>query len=151
MKMKLKVIRYVISWMKNRIIIRYAFIMMNRMRSLMNKEPVTLIFRSGFDAKVDIVTTTVVMKSDEPRRGLIVVTASSLPADIEVKRSGAPFPKARIVTPAKDSEMPKVTVMYSRDGDRYSSAVVERHLMKMNIMNMPTGKKTSILISPKAW
>jgi len=114
---------------------------MKRARSRRKRELVTLIERSGFEAKVERPTTMVEMKRADPRRGLIVVTASSLPADIAVNRSGAPFPNARIVTPAKDSEIPNLTVMYSRDGDKYSSAVVLRHLIKMNIIASPIGAK----------
>lgn len=100
------------------------------------------------EAKTERPTTIVEMNSADPSRGLIVVTASSLPADIAVNRSGAPFPNARIVTPAKDSEIPNLTVMYSRDGDKYSSAVVLRHLMKMNIMASPIGKKMYVKYFP---
>ena len=92
-----------------------------------------MILRSGLDAYVERATTIVEMKRADPKRGDNVVTASSVPADIAVKRSGAPFPKARMVTPAKDSEILNLTVMYSRDGERYSSAVVLKHLIKMNM------------------
>ena len=114
---------------------------MKRARSRRKRELVTLICRSGFEANVERPTTTVEINRADPSRGLIVVTASSLPADIAVNRSGAPFPNARIVTPARDSEIPNLMVMYSRDGDKYSSAVVLRHLIKMNIIASPIGKK----------
>lgn len=47
-------------------------------------------------------------------------------AAMDVNTSGAPFPKARNVTPASDSEKPNLLVMNSSDGERYSSAVVAR-------------------------
>ena len=37
--------------------------------------------------------------------------------------SGAPFPNARKVTPAKDSEMCSLVAKVSKAGDKYSSAV----------------------------
>jgi hypothetical protein len=114
---------------------------MKRDRSLRKRELVTWIFLSGSAAFVDSQTTKLEMNSEEPRRGLKVDTASGPPAEMEVKTSGAPFPNARRVTPAKDSEIPNLTVMYSSEGERYSSAVVDRHRISMNMMNRPQGKK----------
>ena len=78
--------------------------------------------------------TTVVMKSDDPNSGLIELIALSSPAEIDENTSGAPFPNARSVTPAKDSGMPNFTVKNSSAGDRYSSAV--ELILYMNIKNM---------------
>lgn len=44
-------------------------------------------------------------------------------AEREDITSGAPFPKARRVTPAKDSEKPSVDASFSNAGERYPSAV----------------------------
>ena len=38
--------------------------------------------------------------------------------EIPPNTSGAPFPKAKRVTPAKDWDMPVLTVRYSSDGDK---------------------------------
>ena len=51
----------------------------------------------------------------------------SLPeAEIEARTSGAPFPSAKSVTPARDSENPRAFDTFSRAGERYASAVVPR-------------------------
>lgn len=77
--------------------------------------------------------TTVVMNSDDPNKGLIELMALLSPDEIDENTSGAPFPKASKVTPARDSGILNLTVMNSRAGDRYSSAV---ELMRyINIKN----------------
>ena len=76
-----------------------------------------------------------VMKSEEPRSGVTAYMASpeqnlsylrsseEVAEAIEANTSGAPLPNANSVTPARDSGIPKLTVMCSKAGDRYSSAV----------------------------
>jgi hypothetical protein len=59
--------------------------------------------------------------------------------DIEEKTSGAPLPKARNVTPANDSEILNLSVIYSSEGHRYSSAVDERIYISKNSKTIPTG------------
>lgn len=56
-------------------------------------------------------------------------------ADKDTNTSGAPLPKARSVTPAMDSESPHVTVMRSRLGERYRSAVDARLYIAMTKMS----------------
>jgi hypothetical protein len=93
----------------------------------MKKRGVTLILRyfgpcgSGFSfaAKVDIATTTDVMKVVPPSKTQMDFAASivfSLAAAIPENTSGAPFPKANNVTPASESLSLKVTVMVSKAG-----------------------------------
>ena len=106
---------------------------MNTIKSLMKN----VLFTSTDPFTPALVTrkmTTVVMKREDPNRGLIELIALSSPEDIEENTSGAPFPKASRVTPARDSGMPNYTVMYSSAGDRYSSAVVLMLYMKMKNM-----------------
>ena len=51
----------------------------------------------------------------------------SLPAaESEEITSGAPFPRARRVTPANDSEIPSVEAIFSKEGERNASAVDPR-------------------------
>ena len=64
---------------------------------------------------------------------------------IEEKTSGAPFPNAKNVTPANDSLILNLTVMYSRLGERYSSAVDARLYMKTKIIINPIGMNTKYL------
>ena len=69
-----------------------------------------------FDAYVDIDATTVDIKSVPPMIKLIEVEASYIYAESseaanEANKSGAPFPKARRVTPAKDSGIENLTTM----------------------------------------
>jgi len=65
--------------------------------------------------------------------------ALDLADDIDENTSGAPFPNARKVTPANDSDILNLSVMYSRDGLRYSSAVDERIYISKNRKVSPTG------------
>lgn len=44
-------------------------------------------------------------------------------ADKDAMTSGAPFPIAKSVTPAKDSDIPKVEATFSSAGDKNASAV----------------------------
>lgn len=81
---------------------------MKKMASLKNSLGVTLIFYFGFsDALVAIVITQHVMKKVPPYNTLMLKLASADVAPSIAARpentSGAPFPKARSVTPASDS------------------------------------------------
>ena len=78
--------------------------------------------------------TTVIMKKVEPSSALAALLLSPIKSLLDTlvaddaddkleKISGAPFPKARSVTPASDSEIPVIKVNLSSDGDKYSSAV----------------------------
>ena len=66
-------------------------------------------------------------------------------AAIDVNTSGAPLPKARNVTPASDSENPNLFVINSRDGERYSSAVVAKLYKSTNPRIITKGMKAQIL------
>lgn len=71
--------------------------------------------------------TTPVTNKPEPAREPTEknIPVCSLPAaDTEVSTSGAPLPIASRVTPAKDSDIPKVEATFSRAGERNPSAVV---------------------------
>jgi len=61
---------------------------------------------------------------------------------IEENTSGAPLPNAKNVTPASDSLILNLTVIYSRLGERYSSAVDARLYMKTKIIINPIGVNT---------
>ena len=56
-------------------------------------------------------------------------------ADIAEKQSGAPLPNASKVTPASDSGIPNVIVIFSSAGDKYSSAVELILYMKTKSIN----------------
>jgi len=78
------------------------------------------------------------MKIVEPTRLHILSKALSF-AEMAEKTSGAPLPRAKSVTPARDSEIFILTVRNSREGDRYSSAVEERLYMNISIKRAPIG------------
>ena len=94
------------------------------------------------------------MNNADPRSGVTAQIASpaySFPStlsleavaeDIEENTSGAPFPNASKVTPANDSDIPNLTVIYSRAGDKQASAVEPKLYMKMNVKKIPIGQKT---------
>jgi len=89
--------------------------------SLRKNLGVTVIFLSSFEAFVLRATTTHVIKTVPPNKMQtdFTASASSPPtAEMLLNTSGAPFPKARRVTPAKDSDIPNLTVMYSKAGER---------------------------------
>lgn len=87
--------------------------------------PGTVIGR--FDSMITEAVTTPVTKSPEPERDPTEknIPVCSLPAaDTEVRTSGAPFPIASKVTPANDSDIPRVDATFSNAGERKASAVV---------------------------
>ena len=110
---------------------RYTIVMLRKIRSLVKKCLVTRIYLFGSDAFTARYITTVVMKKALPMRALTESMMSpfpseSPPAAIAEKTSGAPFPRASRVTPAKDSEQDSLSEMRSRAGERYESAVDPR-------------------------
>ena len=104
---------------------------------------------SGFEAKTVRAVTTVEMKTAEPTRALMERSSFSVSwspeldpdwaAAIAEKTSGAPFPKARRVTPASDSDSLNFMTIYSSEGDKYSSAVEARLYIRTYIRKAPTG------------
>ena len=65
------------------------------------------------------------MNKAEPVRALILNRVASVSsglafvtAEMAEKTSGAPFPNASKVTPARDSDKPNFIVMNSKDGDK---------------------------------
>ena len=101
-------------------------------KSLIKKRGVTMIFLIGFpflsgfkfEAFVLMAVTTVEMNNVPPKIRLMEVvpsiTSPSLPelAANEAKKSGAPFPKARRVTPANDSGILNLVVIKAKLGER---------------------------------
>lgn len=131
--MKLQAIATVISLITNNINSKYTSMNINTIKSLIKN----FLFTSTEPFTPAFVTkkmTTVVMKSDEPNNGLIELIALSSPDEIDEKTSGAPFPKARRVTPASDSGILNFTVINSSAGDKYSSAVVLMRYIKTKNM-----------------
>ena len=97
--------------------------MLRKIRSLVKKCFVTLILLSGSEALTARYITIVVIKKELPIRALTDSMISpfpseSPPAAIAAKMSGAPFPRASNVTPAKDSEQDSLSEMHSRAGDK---------------------------------
>ena len=98
--------------------------------SLINSFGVTVInlcfgpFTSGFklEANVDNETTTHEIKKVPPTKMLTLFVAFWLPSSagptdaIDENTSGAPFPNASKVTPARESDRPNLTVIYSKEG-----------------------------------
>ena len=91
----------------------------------MKKIGVTVISFEGRLARVDNRTTTVEMNNADPVRALMLSRVACLSsglaldtADMAENTSGAPLPKARRVTPAKDSDKPNLMVINSKDGDK---------------------------------
>ena len=67
------------------------------------------------------------------------------------KTSFAPLPRARNVTPARDSVMRNLCVKNSNEGDRYSSAVDDKLYMNISINSAPIGTMaTTFPVSPNA-
>ena len=102
--------------------------MLRKIRSLVKKCFVTLIFLLGSEAFTAKNITIVVMKKELPIRALTESMMSPLPSEsppaaMAEKTSGAPLPRARRVTPAKDSEQDSLSEIRSRAGERYESAV----------------------------
>ena len=99
----------------------------------MKKRGVTLIFLIGgpfgsgliFEARVDKYITTELMKNVPPTTIDIDLVADNIESEllsfaaaIAEKTSGAPFPNARKVTPANESDNLNRVVIVSRDGER---------------------------------
>jgi hypothetical protein len=118
-------------------------------------------FGSGFilDARVERTTTTHVIKNVPPIITLTLFVALAIYPGLELlaaamaeNTSGAPFPKARSVTPARESLQPNLVVIVSRDGDKYISAVEAKLYIAINIKSRPIGEKAiTIPVSPNAW
>lgn len=111
---------------------------------------VTLIAFGSFDAAFRLRNiTTVVMNNAEPVRADTVRRMSDLSpppaAEMAAKTSGAPFPSASKVTPARDSEKCKRSEMCSKAGDRYKSAVEPKLYMAIAKNKNKTGKKNHFL------
>jgi len=132
--------------------------------SLIKNLGVTYIYLGGVpeespvDALVESTTTTQVMKNVPPIITLtLLVALATYPglllfaAAIAEKTSGAPFPKARSVTPASESLHPNLVVMVSKDGDKYISAVEARLYIAMKTNRSPIGTNAiTIPVLPKA-
>lgn len=103
-----------------------------KMRSLRKNLLVTLIY-SPLEAFTLKYMTTQVIKRAEPDRALTISKRSlgspPPPAEMAANTSGAPFPRARSVTPARDSEHDNFSEIASRAGERYKSAVEPRLYM----------------------
>ena len=111
---------------------KYMTVNAKKMRSLRKNLLVTLIYfpLEAFTLKY---MTTHVIKRAEPDRALTISKRSlgspPPPAEMAANTSGAPFPRARSVTPARDSEHDSFSEMASRAGERYKSAVEPRLYM----------------------
>ena len=97
--------------------------------------------------------TTEEMNTEEPIKALmlrrmfseLISPVPDLAAAIAEKTSGAPFPNAKSVTPASDSERPNLVVNASKDGDKYESAVEAKIYISTYIIKPPTGMITIVL------
>ena len=107
-------------------------------------------FGSGliFEARVDKNITTELMKNVPPTTIDIDLVADKIEFEslsfapaIAEKTSGAPFPNASNVTPAKESDNLNRLVIVSSAGERYSSAVDANVYIPINIRRAPTGMK----------
>jgi hypothetical protein len=111
---------------------KYMTVNVKKMRSLRKNLLVTLIY-SPLEAFTLKYMTTQVIKRAEPDRALTISKRSlgspPPPAEMAANTSGAPFPRARSVTPARDSEHDSFSEMASRAGERYKSAVEPRLYM----------------------
>jgi hypothetical protein len=105
---------------------------MKNERSLKKYFEVTFTYLLGFAAHVINNITTEDKKAEAPIKVLTAFIASLFDAFIDENTSGAPFPNANSVTPASDSDIPNLIVKYSRDGDRYSSAVDDNKYIRIN-------------------
>ena len=111
---------------------KYMTVNVKKMRSLRKNLLVTLIY-SPLEAFTLKYMTTQVIKRAEPDRALTISKRSlgspPPPAEMAANTSGAPFPRARSVTPARDSEHDNFSEIASRAGERYKSAVEPRLYM----------------------
>ena len=111
---------------------KYMTVNVKKMRSLRKNLLVTLIY-SPLEAFTLKYMTTQVTKRAEPDRALTISKRSlgspPPPAEMAANTSGAPFPRARSVTPARDSEHDNFSEIASRAGERYKSAVEPRLYM----------------------
>ena len=111
---------------------KYITVNVKKMRSLRKNLLVTLIY-SPLEAFTLKYMTTQVIKRAEPDRALTISKRSlgspPPPAEMAANTSGAPFPRARSVTPARDSEHDNFSEIASRAGERYKSAVEPRLYM----------------------
>ena len=106
---------------------------MQKIKSLIINLGVTYISLTGFFTAKTSWTTIVDTNKEEPIRELTLnnefprlfelAGCQESDAEIAENTSGAPFPKARRVTPAKDSDILNLKVSCSSDGDKYMSAV----------------------------
>jgi hypothetical protein len=101
---------------------------------------VTLTYLS-FAAQVINNITTDDRNADAPIKVLTAFTASWFDAFNDENTSGAPFPNANNVTPARDSEIPNFKVKYSSAGDKYSSAVDDKLYIRTNKAKTAIGTK----------
>ena len=146
---------------------RYTVVNMKNTMSLMKNCGVTLIFLiggpfgSGFMLVARAVKkiTTVQIKKVPPikiqtgwfasRDALLL---GSPAAAIDPNTSGAPFPKASNVTPANDSLQLNLSVINSKHGERYASAVSESKYIPMKISNPPMMTKAMYMpVSPNSF
>lgn len=93
------------------------------MRSRKKKCFVTRIFLLGSEALTAKNMTTVVMKKEDPTSAVTEsmmspFSAESPPAAMAENTSGAPFPSANKVTPARDSLQESFSEIASKDGER---------------------------------
>lgn len=80
-----------------------------------------------------------------------VLPLGSPAAAIEPNTSGAPLPKARRVTPASDSLQLNLSVINSKHGERYASAVSDSKYIPMKIKNPPIKTKAMYIpVSPNS-
>ena len=137
--------------------IKYMTVIAKKMRSLRKNLLVTLIYfvrpSEAFTLKY---MTTQVMKRADPDRALTISKRSEgsppPPAEMAANTSGAPFPRARSVTPARDSEQESFSEIASNAGERYKSAVEPRLYMAIakkkntsgrNNQNLPSSQNLS--------
>lgn len=123
-----------------------------KIRSLRKNLLVTLIyFVSPWEAPTLKYMTTQVMKRADPERALTISKRSSgfppPPAEMAANTSGAPFPRARSVTPARDSEHESFSEIASNAGERYKSAVEPRLYMAKAKKIKTSGRKIQNLPS----
>ena len=103
--------------------IKYMTVSVKKMRSLRKNLLVTLIyFVWPWEAFTLKYMTTHVIKRADPDRALTISNRSEgsppPPAEMAAKTSGAPFPRASSVTPARDSEHDSFSEMASNAGER---------------------------------
>lgn len=139
---------------------------MKKMISLMKNYGVTLINLIGFPFGSGLMfvalavrnMTTVQIKKVPPIKihtGWFAskeeLLSGSPAAAIDPKTSGAPFPNAKRVTPANDSLQLSLSVINSKHGERYASAVSESKYIPMKIRSPPTNTKAIYMpVSPNS-